>query len=327
MEGICWFLRSSLGWVLWIAAAAFAAGCARDPLRVALIPRTTASANWEAAHSGAQDASGGRGVQMYWNAPTSEDDVRQQAALIDRVVEARYGSLIVAPDQPLALTAAIQRAVQIGMRTVVIASPLTLSPRPNLAYVLNDDVADGRIAARRMGEILHGRGKLAVLGVNPESLSELTVLHSFEATLEREFPEVSIVDRRTGTHVQWEAQEIAEDVVRTHPDLNALFTLSSVTTFGAIAALQARGLNGRVRLVGSEQSPEVAEQIRTGLIDSVVAEDRYEMGYRAMQMLSDHPEKPMPAQDIRLQPTLLTRENIDKPEMRRLVRLEWGVRP
>ncbi len=292
-----------------------------------MIARTAAASIWEASHAGALAAATQHGMTMYWNAPQSEYDIQEQAALIDRVVARRYSGLIVAPDEPLPLTTTIQRAVARGVKTVVIVSPLPIPPQPNLAYVVNNDEATGRMAAERISAVLHGKGSVAVLGVDTESLSELTILHSFEATLEQRFPSVTIADCRAGSHNQSEAQEIADEELRAHPDLGALFTLSAVASYGAITSLQSRNLGRTIKLVGFEQSPTLADKVRAGLMDSLLAEDSYEMGRQAMELLAENREGTMPPLIRRLQPTLLTANNIDLPEMQHLVRLEWGVNP
>ena len=294
---------------------------------MAVIPRTTAFTIWEAVHAGVQFAAEAPGVQVYWNAPTSEDDIQQQAALIDHVVDERYQGLIVAPDQPLALMAPVQRAVSKGVQTVVIVSPLPIPPQRNLAYIVNDDESSGRMAAMRIGQILGGKGSVAVLGINPESLSELTILHAFESTLEERFPGIAIVERRTGTHNQTEAQQIADEVLTTHRGLYAVLTLSAAASYGALAALQSKGLSETIKLVGFEQSVELGNQIRARAMDSIIAQDTYEMGYRAMQLLVQHRGESIPAQEIKLQPTLLTLENIDSPQAQHLINRDWGVRP
>lgn len=305
----------------------FLAGCRPSPFRVAVIPRTTAETIWEAVHAGAEFAARPENIQVYWNAPTSEDDFQQQAALIDRVIDEDYQGLIIAPDQPLVLMTPVQRAVSKGVRTVVIASQLPIPPQPNLAYIVNDDEAGGRLAATRIGQVLGGKGRVAVLGIDPESLSDLTILHSFEKTFEEDFPGIVIEDRRPGTHNGVEAQQIADEVLTAHHDLDAILTLSTVATYGAIAALQARGLTGKVKLVGMEQSVEMGNQVRAHVVDALIAEDTYQMGYRALTLLAQHRNGPLPAQEIKLEPTLLTSENIDSPLAQRLINQDWRRKP
>lgn len=302
-------------------------GCKRQPPRVAVIPRTTAFTIWEAAHAGAQFAADKAGIQVYWNAPTSEDDIQQQAAMIERIIDGRFQGLILAPDQPLALMAPVERALANGVRTVVIASPLPMPPRANLAYIVNDDVESGRMAAMRIGQVLHAKGRVAVLGISPESLSELTILHAFETTMEVNFPDIVIAERRTGTHNGTEAQQIADEMLATDRNLDAIFALSAAASNGAVAAMQVGGLTSKIKLVGFEQSVELANLVRTQAMDAIVAEDTYEMGYRAMQLLAANRGGAIAPQEVRLQPTLLTRDNINSPEVQHLINKDWSHRP
>src|ERR1700761_1286481 len=146
-----------------------AIGCRRDhkPM-VAVIPRTTALILWEAEHAGAETAAHREGLTVYWNAPTREDDVERQISLIQRVVAAGARGLVLAPDQALALMVPVRDVVARGIPTVVISSPLPVAPGGKLSYILKNEEEAGRIAADRIGEILHGSGSVAVLGIDPD---------------------------------------------------------------------------------------------------------------------------------------------------------------
>lgn len=300
----------------------FCCGCSRQRGKIAVIPETTAVTIWEAEHAGAGFAAEKSDTQLYWNAPTSEDDIRRQQALIERITDEHYRALVLAPDQTLELMSPVQRALAHGMRIVVVASPLTLPPSADLSYIVNDDEASGRMAALRIGEILHGSGRVAVLGVAPESLSSLTILHSFETALEKKYPAIVISERRFGTHNGTEAQQSADEVLSSDHDVGAIFALSSAASDGAFAALQSHGLTSRVKLVGFEQSAELANLVRLGFMDSLIAENTYEMGYRAIRLLAQPPGSS--PQEIKLEPTLLTQENIGSPEVRPLINTDWS---
>ena len=59
------------------------AGCQRNsPITIAVIPRTTGTMLWEPEHGGAQAAALKLGARIYWNAPTREDDIEGQIALV-----------------------------------------------------------------------------------------------------------------------------------------------------------------------------------------------------------------------------------------------------
>ena len=315
--GKSWIPLSLAGLSLLLSSA-----CSRPTMKVAVLPQTTAVTIWEAEHAGSQFAADKWGIPIYWNAPTSEDDIQQQGALVERITDEGYTALILSPDQTLALMTPVQRALARGVRIVVVASPLSLPASANLSYIVNDDEASGRMAAMRIGKILHGKGRVAVLGVTAESLSSLTILHSFETSLENSFPEIKIAERRFGTHNGTEAQRIADEMLSTDQQLNAIFTLSSASSDGAFAALHSRGLTSSVKLVGFEQSAELASLVRLGDMDSLIAENTYEMGYRAIELLA-HPTQ-QNSQEVRLAPTLLTIDNVDSPSVRTLINMDWS---
>jgi ribose transport system substrate-binding protein len=300
-------------------------GCRSKTMQVAVIPQTTAFTTWEAEHAGAEFAAAKQGFHVYWNAPTSEDDIQQQAALIERIVEEKYPAMILAPDQAVALMAPVQHAIDKGVRTVIVVSPLTLPARDNLTYIVNDDDASGRIAAMRMGKILAGKGRIAILGIPPESLSSLAMVHAFETTLEERYPGIAIVERRFGSHNETEAQQIADEVLATVPNLDGIFTVTSAASGGAYAALRARGLDSKVKLIGFEQSVELANLVRSGQVDSLIAINTYQMGYKAMQSLAEPPGTG--PREVKLEPTLLTAENVDSPAVKSLINIDWSREP
>src|SRR5207248_1385861 len=81
---------------------------------IAVIPRTSGSPFWEPVHVGAEIAARSTNIKIYWNAPTREDDIQGQIALVDAVIDRKYQGLILAPDQALALITPVRRALSKG---------------------------------------------------------------------------------------------------------------------------------------------------------------------------------------------------------------------
>src|SRR5579883_636735 len=206
------------------------AGCRRGqrPM-VAVIPRTTALMLWEAEHAGAEAAARKEGLTIYWNAPTREDDVERQISLIQRAVADGARGLVIAPDQALALMVPVRNVVARGIPTVVISSPLSIPPGGKLTYILNDEQATGRLAADRIGQILSGKGRVAVLGLDPDISGIVERAQSFESNLSSRYPGIRIVEERAAGFNIAEAQDIAEDVLERNPGLDAFLALNSAT--------------------------------------------------------------------------------------------------
>ena len=298
-------------------------GChSTAPVMIAVIPRTAGTGLWEPEHGGVDAAAARIGAHVYWNAPASEDDVEGQISMVDQVIDKGYQGLILAPDQALALITPVRRAVARGIPTVIVSSPLLIPPGQGgkLSYVLNDEEAGGRIAAQRVAELLHGRGSVAVLGVNPDIASIMTRARSFELFLAHNYPDIHIV-KRMGSFNMLHEQQIAEETLKSNPDIDVIVALMWSSTRGAISAVEGVPGNPQVKVIGFDPDGTLPFDIQS--LDSVVMQDTRTMGQRAVDLISaERQGRPMPALTM-LQPTLVTRENVNTPEVRSLTSMDW----
>ena len=299
-------------------------GCSSDePRTIAVIPETTATEFWEAAHGGAEAAARDTGFRIYWNGPTREDDIQRQIALVDRAIDSECAGLVVAPTNYLALVGSIRQALSKHIPTVVIRSSLPIPSGQGLSYILNDDEETGRLAAARAGMLLAGKGQVALLGLDPSGPRSIIRARAIEAELAKSFPAVSIVEKKLGSANTAEVQQIAQEILIEHPSLKAIITLDVTATEGTWAALTALRKGKQVKLIGCEQEVDLMAGIRHGDIDSVVIEDTYEMGLRAVQSIAARSHGESVPDRIELEPMLVTKANIDSAEVQRMLSVNW----
>lgn len=292
-----------------------------QPATIAVIPRTTALLFWEGEHAGAEAAAAHTGYHIYWNAPTSEDDVEKQISMMERMVNKKIKGLVLAPDQSLALMTPVRRALANGIPTVIVGSPLSIPPGHRLSYILNNEQETGQMAAERIGFILHGKGTIAVVGINPNVTGMIMRQHAFEENISAHWPGISIVEKRIATFNSAQAQQAVEEIVQSHPNLDAVLALNSMATRGTYFAISRLHLLHKVKIVGCDQ--EIMAPLITGEIDSVIVENTYEMGYRAVQFIAAENDGKSVPDVIRLSPTLVTKQNLDSPAVSRLLSMQW----
>jgi ribose transport system substrate-binding protein len=311
--------REALLIVLLVAACC--SSCRRTPPTVAVIPRTCGTALWEPEHAGAAAAARSAGLNLYWNAPMRDDDTRAQISLIEKSVERGMAGIIVSPIQTLPLRTPVRRILAKGIPVVVIDTELGIPSSPKLSYVLNDEETGGRIAARRIGSILHGEGNIAIVGIQPELNSNTIRERSFESTLSREFPGIHVVARRLGLSGVPQEQHSAEELLAGSTSLDAIVALSLAATRGAYYALAEIAKAGAIKLVGFDQ--DLMPPIRDGGIDSVVVQNTYELGRAAMEVMYHQIHGESAPTQIKIQPVLMTRENLDSVEIRQIENMSW----
>ena len=279
---------------------------------------------WEGVHVGAETAAAETGSSIYWIAPTREDDVEAQIGLVDRIIDRRYDGLVLVPDQSLALISPVRRALSRGIPTVILASPLPVPAGENLSYILNDDEAGGRYAAQRVAALLHGRGTLAILGLNPDVSSTMVRARAIEQTLAASYSGIHIATERIGTFNTPHEEQVAEDALRAYPDLQGIVTLMSTTLDGTLSALNSLPGGHHVVVVGFDSAGLPNFRSNPDL-DCVIQENTRAMGRKAVELIHARAlGKSVPAV-TRLEPTVITRDNVNSAPVRYMLSQDWTL--
>lgn len=290
------------------------------PVTIAVIPRTSGTSLWEPAHRGAQDAAQAIGARIYWNSPTREDDVAGQIALIEHVVAKGDQGLVLAPNQSLALITPVQRVLAHGLPIVIISSPMPIPAGGYLSYILNDEDAGARIAAQRLALLLHGRGTIALLGINPDVAGIMKRARSFESYLAENYPAIHIVERHTGSFNIPHEQEIAEETLAAHPDLDAIVALMWSSARGAMSTIDNNPGKLKAKVIAFDAEDL---QFNSPSLDSAVIQDTRRMGNLAVQLIHDRLSGRAAPSLITLQPVLVTRANANSAEIRHMTTMDW----
>lgn len=296
-------------------------GCKQAHPVIAVIPRTCGTALWEPEHAGADAVARERGLEVYWNAPMRDDDIQAQIALIEKSLHRGYAGIIVSPIETLPMRTPIQRVLAHGVPVVVVGTELGFPPGPKLTYVLSDERAAGAMAARRIGSILEGKGSIAILGINPQLMGNVERERSLETTLAQEFPGIHVAIRQFGLSNVPQEQEAAEELLARGQKLDAIVALSLASTRGVYYGLVESGKAGIIKLVGFDQ--DLIPPIRNGGIDSVVAQNTYQMGRLAMDLMDRDLHGKGSATVLEVAPVLMTRENVDSPQIRQILNMAW----
>jgi ribose transport system substrate-binding protein len=106
----------------------------------------------------------------------------------------------------------------------------------------------------------------------------------------------------------------AENILTAHPEVDALFASNESSTMGAAQAL--RGRQGRkVKLVGFDASPTILEDLRAGIIDSLVVQDPFKMGFEAVSTAVKKLDGQTVPKVSDLEPRLIDLQNLNDPDV------------
>jgi ribose transport system substrate-binding protein len=288
------------------------AGCNREHKKVvAVIPKGSSHLFWQSVHAGAAKAAKETGVDIVWNGPPSETDYSGQLQIVDAMINRHVDAIALAPIDRKVMVSVVERGTSQNIPMIIFDSGVDTDKF--VSQVATDNYKAGVIAAQRMGKILAGKGKILMTAVQPGAASTEAREKGFEDTLAKEFPDVHIIDKRFGMAEIAKSLTVTENMLTAHPDVDAIFASNESSSMGAAQAL--RGRRGHIKLVGFDSSPTLLDDLKSGLIDSLVVQNPFEMGYQSVMMaVKRFKGEPVPKIDD-LAPRLVDLSNLNEPDV------------
>ncbi len=302
--------------VLLTAALSFTA-CRRETRRVVgVVPKGANHIFWQTVHAGALKAAQEFGLEIEWNAPALEIDSSRQISIVESMVNRRLAGIVLAPVDRQALVGVVERAAREGIPVAIFDSGIDTDKR--ITYVATDNLEGGRMAARRLGSVLAGKGKVGIIGFMPGSASTMEREQGFQQEMARSFPGIEIVGLQFGMADRAKAMAATENLLTAHPDLAGLFADNESSSVGAVQALKSRGAR-QVKLVAFDASEQLVADLKAGWIDSLIVQNPFKMGYESTRAVALHLEGKTPPRHVDSGAALVTAADLERPDIRELL--------
>ncbi len=302
-----------------VAALALAAcGCGGSRKKViAVIPKGTSHLFWLSVQAGAVAAGQDLGVEVLWNGPATETEYSRQIQIVDSMIARRVDGIALAAAERKALVGVVDRAMKAGIPVTIFDSGLDSDNYTS--FVATDNYEAGRLAARTLARLVGGKGKVAVVMHAPGSFSTMERERGFDEAMAQEFPGIRVVARQFGLSDRAKAVAASENILTAHPDLDGLFASTEPSSTGAALALRARNLAGKIKFVAFDSSESMIADLKAGVIDAMVVQDPFRMGYEAVRTLVEKINGGSPPKRMDLHAKVVSRDNLEDPEIQRLV--------
>ena len=286
--------------------------------RIAVIPKGITHVFWESIRRGAEKAGEETGVKIFWNGPEREGNREKQIQIIEDFITQKVSGFVLAPIDNKALVPSVEKIYARDIPCVIIDSGIDTDKY--VSFVATDNYKGGVIAAERMGRILGGKGKIVVVKYAPGSASTMKREDGFINTIGEEFPEIEIVDTQYGMDTVETALQAAEDLLTKNAELDGLFACNESTSVGASRALQSQGRAGKMKMIGFDAGVLLLEGVKTGVVDSLVVQNPYKMGYEGVRALIATLDGQKVEKRVDTGVTLVTKENLETPEIQALLK-------
>ena len=274
-----------------LALLAGLAPVAAAPLTIAVIPKGTTHEYWKSIHAGAiqaqkELAAAGVPVTIIWKGPLREDDRDQQVQVVENFIGRQVDGIVLAPLDNRALVAPVEEAAEAHIPVVVVDSGLK-STKP-VSFIATNNLEGGRIAARRLGQLLGGQGNAIMLCYAVGSASTEEREAGFLEVMKKDFPHIVLlsVDQHAGA-TRDTAKSVSENLLNRYgAQVNGIFASNESAASGMLLALRDAGLaGGKVKFVAFDSGETLDEGLKVGDIQGMVVQDPVKMGYLGVKTI------------------------------------------
>lgn len=219
-------------------------------------------------------------VEILWQAP-QEGDAAKQAQILEGLIARRVHGIAVSCNEPSALVEPINRAVGAGIPVICFDSDSPDSKR--ITFYGVNDYEVGRELARRLAQLMDGRGSVAMLTGVPGATNLEERMRGARDVL-KEHPEIEIVTVQACEDDVAKSVSQIEAVMRGYPDLGGWLMVGGWPLFAA-GSLDMIDPPGRTKVVAVDALPQQWPYLESRRVQVLIAQNYNGWGAGCVDLL------------------------------------------
>ena len=262
-------------------------GCARPAEapaakhKVAVVVKTSESEFFESAFAGAKAAAAEYNLNLTLRAPVTEEDYETQNRMVRQEVAAGTEALILSAIDYEKNAPAVEEAARAGVKIVAMDSGVNTDMVST--YIGTDNYAAGRMAAQAALQSDFDELRVGLINFDVNTANGQEREQGVRDAL-AESERAEIVAALNAFSQADDAQECTEELMREHPEINVLIAFNEPTSVGAARAVEKLGRKEGTWLVGFDSNVETVDGLQTGVVDSLIVQNPYAMGYLGVEI-------------------------------------------
>lgn len=240
----------------------------------------------------------------------------KQVADIEAAVVQGVSGIIVGPNDPNALAPAIRAAIKAGIPVVTIDRPTNGVPEV-LAHVSANNVLGSEAQGHVIASLFPKGANVVTLQGVPGDQTAKDRNSGVHNVLDKNKDLYKFVSEQTARFNRDQGLSVTENILTglaTPPQV--IVAANDDMALGALQAVKARNLSGKVAILGYDGSPDALAAVKAGTLTATVDQFPGQQGRTALRTLVDYlrakknPTSPV----ILIEPVAITKANLNKAE-------------
>ncbi|MCO0598504.1 autoinducer 2 ABC transporter substrate-binding protein [Peribacillus butanolivorans] len=254
-------------------------GSSNEKLKIAVVPKLMGIPYFNASEQGAIQAGKDLGVETIYTGPT-EPDAAQQVKVIEDLISQDVDVIAVAPNDAASLSPVLQKAKDEGIIVMDWDTPADQSLVELSVHQIDDEAYGRHIAKSLVKQMGVEKGQIAILTGGLSAANLNTWIDAAKKELEENYPGIELVSDKIATD---EKQQVAYqktlDLIKSNPELKGIMAFSTPAPLGAAQAVQEKGLQEDITVVGTALPKDSSPYLEDGSLDVAILWEPDKLGY------------------------------------------------
>ena len=296
-----------------------------DVFEITVIIKATDSNYWQTVLLGAQAAAADSNgtIRVTTAGPTSETDIGEQVTILENAITAGPDGIVIASISSDATVPAVEDAVGRGIPVVTIDNKLNTDAYSQHLATNHYDAAAG--AAEAMAQKWADDGvdpvgkKVVVLSADSGSAVNQARTDGFIDKITELVPEIVVLETQYADNDIGRAQDILDNLIIANPDLIGVFGDNNHMGNGIANSIEQNNKGDDIVSFAFDSDDTAIAAIRNGVLTGIVVQDPFGMGYDGVLAAVEVAKGNSVTKDVVAATTLVTIENIDEPDVQKLL--------
>ncbi|MGI6116866.1 MAG: LacI family DNA-binding transcriptional regulator [Bilifractor sp.] len=210
-------------------------------------------------------------------------DAQKEIEIMYRLRNEQYSGIAMVPAEDLVLRGLIDEfSEKNGIPIVTFNSDLEGTRR--LCYIGQNAIQSGKTAAGLMGDLLSGKGQVAVISAFKSAPTVSNRVSGFIKELRTDYPGVDIIGVRYCYEDDWVAEKITDEILDSHPNLSGIY-LSASGVNGVCRVLEKYSKQNQVRVIANDLVEGNIYWLKRGTINFLIGQNAWIQGYDPVMTL------------------------------------------
>ena len=219
-------------------------------------------------------------------ADSHDDDPNKQSELVDSAIANGAVAIIMDNAGADVTIGAVQKAADAGIPVFLIDREINETGIAISQIVANNSQGAG-LVGEKFAEAMEGKGDfIELLGRETDTNAQVRS-EAFHNVIDQ-YPDMKMVAQDTANWDQQEAFTKVQTLLEANADVKGIIAGNDTMALGAVAAVEAAGLTGKVIVAGFDGSPDAAEAIKDGKLLATGIQPAVGMAEAAVQQADDY---------------------------------------